>query len=105
MRRFVLVLLRRQLASAAFADVVKGELVGGNGLQLPEPDEKAADRYKCGCCLIMPTEEENKCCTPARCPCISGTKRDRNILEISLRYRDVLVSNNVRNNEKFRHAA
>ncbi|XP_028395416.1 uncharacterized protein LOC114519475 [Dendronephthya gigantea] len=112
LRRLALELLRRQ--PAAFADIVNGELVSGNEPQPPnpEPDNDAPDWCKCGCCIIMPTQEENKCCTRSRRPCISRTNLfsqlilDGNVLEISMRYReDVLVLNNVRNNENFRHAA
>ena len=111
LRRFALELLRRQ--PAAFADVVNGELAGGD--QQPEPSQgpdNSPDWCKCGFCIVMPTQEENKCCTNVVRPCISQTNLfrllvlDGNVLEIAMRYReDVLVLDNVRNNENFRHAA
>ena len=60
----------------------------------------------------MPTQEENKCCTKSRRDCIT-TKTlfaqivlDGNILDIAMRFReDMLVLDNTRNNENFRHAA
>jgi hypothetical protein len=66
----------------------------------------------CGHCMAMPTQEENKCCARTRRPCVSRQALfnqivlDANILDIAMRYReDVLVLNNNRNNENFRHAA
>ena len=112
LRRLALELLRRQ--PAAFADLVNGELPGGN--QQPEPSQDpngdSPEWCKCGHCAIMPTQEENKCCTTVQRPCISRTNLfrqlviDGNVLEIAMRYReDMLVLNNVRNNQNFRHAA
>ncbi len=112
LRRFALVLLRRQ--PAAFADLVNGELPGGHQQPDPsqDPDNDSPEWCKCDHCTVMPTQEENKCCTTTRCPCISRTNLfrqlvlDGNVLEIAMRYReDVLVLNNVRNNQNFQHAA
>ncbi len=112
LRRFALVLLRRQ--PAAFADLVNGELPGGDQQPDPsqDPDNDSPEWCKCDHCTVMPTQEENKCCTTTRRPCISRTNLfrqlvlDGNVLEIAMRYReDVLVLNNVRNNQNFRHAA
>ena len=106
LRRFAIELLRRQ--PAAYADIVNGELLHGDGFQSdPEPGNNSPEW-----CVIMPTQEENKCCTQVRRPCISRTNLfrqlvlDGNVLELSMRHReDVLVLNNNRNNENFRHAA
>ena len=87
----------------------EGELAGGN--QRPEqsqgPDD-SPDWCKCGFCIVMPTQEENKCCRNVVHPCNSQTNvfrqlvLDGNVLEIAMRYReDALVLNNVRNNENF----
>lgn len=113
LRQFALELLRRQ--PAAFADVVNGELAGGDQPQQPDPEpgNDPPEWCNCGHCIAMPTQDENKCCsTRARRLCISRTNvfrqlvLDGNVLEIAMRYReDVLVLNNVRNNENFRHAA
>lgn len=111
LRRFAIELLRRQ--PAAYADVVNGELVHGD---MPQPDpvprDNAPEWCKCGHCAAMPTQEENKCCTRAARPCVTRTNLfsqlvlDANVLELAMRYReDVLVLNNNRNNENFRHAA
>lgn len=112
LRRFAIELLRRQ--PAAFADVVNGELAGGNGSQQPDldPENNLPEWCNCGHCVTMPTQEENKCCAQVRRPCISRTNLfrqlvlDGNVLELAMRYReDVLVLNNARSNENFRHAA
>ena len=45
----------------------------GEPLQ-PDPDENpenAPEYCKCGCCVAMPTQLENKCCTQTRQPCIT----------------------------------
>ena len=87
----------------------------GDGLEPPNPppdDENVPDWCKCGHCVTMPTQEENKCCTRSRQECIT-TKTlfpqivlDANILDIAVRYReDMLVLENTRNNENFCHAA
>jgi hypothetical protein len=63
-------LIRHQ--PAAFVDLVNGELPG-EPLQ-PDPDENpenAPEYCKCGCCVAMPTQLENKCCTQTRQPCIT----------------------------------
>jgi hypothetical protein len=70
LRAFVLELIQRQ--PAAFVDLVNGELPG-EPLQ-PDPDENpenAPEYCKCGCCVAMPTQLENKCCTQTRQPCIT----------------------------------
>ncbi len=111
LRRLAVELLRRQ--PAAFADVVNGELAGGGDQPpSPDPDDDTPEWCNCGHCIVMPTQEENKCCTTVRRPCISRTNifrqvvTDGNVLEIAMRYReDVLVLNNVRDNQSFRHAA
>ena len=111
LRTFAIELLRRQ--PAAYADVVSGELVHGNGFP-PDParGDNPPEWCNCGHCVTIPTQKENKCCAPVRRPCISRTNLfrhlvlDGNVLELSMRYReDVLVLNNNRNNESFRHTA
>ena len=104
-------LLRRQ--PAAFADLVNGGIPAGVGFEPPNPpDENVPDCCMCGHCVVMPTQEENKCCTRTRRACITLTPLfpqlvlDGNVLDIAMRYReDFLVLENVRNNENFRHAA
>lgn len=114
LKQLALELLRRQ--PAIFADLVSGELPGAGNNQQPDPNDDPADESPewcmCGQCSLMPTQEENKCCTKVRRPCISRTNLFRqlvingNVLELAMRYReDVLVLNNVRNNQNFRHAA
>ena len=112
LRAFALELLRRQ--PAAFADLVNGELPGGNAPPQPDPEpvDNVPDWSNCGHCVAMPTQLENRCCTRAIRPCISTVPLfqqlvlDGNVLNIAMRYReDFLVLNNVRNNENFRHAA
>ncbi len=110
MRRLLLELLRRQ--PAAFADLVNGELPGVDQHQPDDPTNDRPEWCQCGHCVVMPTQEENKCCTRVRRPCISRCNLfgqlvlDGNVLEIAMRYReDVLVLNNDRNNEHFQHAA
>ena len=111
LRAFALELLRPQ--PAAFADLVNGELPGASLEPDPEePDPENPEWCKCGCCVAMPTQLENKCCTQTRRPCITLTPLfpqlvlDGNVLYLAMRYReDFLVLNNVRNNENFRHAA
>ena len=114
LRRLALELLREQ--PAAFADIVNGELAAGDGPPAeppnPPPNENVPDWCKCGHCTTMPTQEENKCCTRSRRACVTTTALfpqivlDANILDIAMRYReDVLVLDNARNNENFRHAA
>ena len=114
LRAFALELLRRQ--PAAFADLVNGELPGPQPQPDPDPDPEAnpdvPEWCKCRCCVAMPTQLENKCCTQARLPCITLTPLfpqlvlDGNVLDLAMRYReDFLVLNHVRNNENFRHAA
>ena len=114
LRMLALELLRRQ--PAAFADVVNGEIAAGDWQPPthpnPPPDNNLPEWCKCGHCVVMPTQEENKCCTRVVRHCISITPLfqqlvlDANVLDIAMRYReDVLVLNNVRNNENFRHAA
>ena len=66
LHRLALELLRRQ--PATFADIVSGELLGGNGA--PDPDN-TPEWCNCGHCMAMPTQEENKCCARTRRPCVS----------------------------------
>ena len=111
LRAFAVELLRRQ--PAAFADLVNGEFPGAP----PDPDqeddlENVPEWCKCGHCVEMPTQLENKCCTQRRRACITLAPLfaqlvlDGNVLDLAMRYReDFLVLNNVRNNENFRHAA
>ena len=106
LRRFAIELLRRQ--PAEYADVVIGELTGASEPQPvsdPEPIPNVPEWCKCGHCVHMPTQLENKCCTQAIRPCISRTNLfaqlvlDGNVLELPMRYQeDVLVLNNVTNN-------
>ena len=110
LRRLALELLRRQ--PAAYADLVNGEIPAGDDPPDPPPEENVPEWCRCGHCVIMPTQEENKCCTRSRRACITTTPLfqqlvlDANVLDIAMRYReDVLVLDNARNNENFRHAA
>ena len=110
LRRLALELLRRQ--PAAFADLVNGELPGLEENQPEDPPNDYPEWCQCGHCVVMPTQEENKCCTRVWRPCISRSNLfrqlvlDSNVLDIAMRYReDILVLNNDRNNEHFRHAA
>ena len=78
LRRLAVELLRRQ--PAAFADIVQGEIMAGDG-QPPDPPlpNDVPDWCKCGHCIVI---------------------------AIAMRFReDMLALNNVRNNENFRHAA
>ena len=72
-RRLALELLRRQ--PAAFADLVDGELANPANKQVPpQPNPQPEDgRDWCfyGCCVPMPTQEENKCCCGGVMPCIT----------------------------------
>ena len=113
LKDFAKALLRRQ--PGAYADVVNGELPGANQPPplSPEPENPAPAWCNCGHCVVMPTQEENKCCSerPGR-SCISRSNLfrqvilDGNVLDLAMRYReDMLVLNEVRNNENFRHAA
>jgi hypothetical protein len=114
-------LLRRQ--PAVFADLVNGEMVqhlqrneDENAMDAPPADAPPADAppdwCKCGFFRSMPTQAKNKCCCSRKMPCIT-TKTlfpqlvlDANILDLQMSYReDILVMNNPRNNENFRHAA
>ncbi|CAB4019000.1 Hypothetical predicted protein [Paramuricea clavata] len=63
LRQFALELLRRQ--PAAFADMVNGELAGGDQPQQPDPEpgNDPPEWCNCGHCIAMPTQDENKCCT------------------------------------------
>ena len=101
---------------AAFADLVNGELPGAQPQLDPDPDPEAnpdvPEWCKCGCCVAMPIQLENKCCTQTRRPCITLTPLfpqlllDGNALDLAMRYReDFSVLSHVRNNENFRHAA
>ncbi|CAB4012049.1 Hypothetical predicted protein [Paramuricea clavata] len=108
-------LLRRQ--PAMFADLVNGELPvfqQGNINELPEQPEynNQPEWCKCGVCIVMPTQAENKCCTQTVQPCITTHPLfyqivlDPNILDIAMRYKeDVLAMEHPRNNENFRHTA
>ena len=111
LRRRAVELLRRQ--PAAFADIVQGEIMAGDG-QPPDPPlpNDVPDWCKCGHCIAMPTQAEHKCCTTAVRPCITTNALflqiilDANVVDIAMRFReDMLALNNVRNNENFRHAA
>ena len=76
------------------------------------PADAPPDWCKCGFCRSMPTQVENKCCCGRKMPCIT-TKTlfrqlvlDANILHLQMRYReDILVMNNPRSHENFRHSA
>jgi hypothetical protein len=60
LRAFALELIRRQ--PVAFVDFVNGEFPAGEPLQ-QNPDENpdfAPEYCKCGCCVAMPTQLENK---------------------------------------------
>ena len=116
LQRLAIELLRRQ--PAALIDLVNGQIPMGNvavgepNAPMPEPDDEIPNWCHCGECRTMPTQEENKCCTRSRMPCITSNALfqqlvlDGNVLDIAMRYReDVLVLNHARNNENFRHAA
>ena len=59
LRAFALELIRHQ--PAAFVDLVNCQV----------NRENAPEYCKCGCCVAMPTQLENKCCTQTRQPCIT----------------------------------
>ena len=124
LRRLTLELLRRQ--PAVFADLVNGEMVEHiqNQEQLqqdelpdaPPEDERPhndiPDWCKCGLCQNMPTQEENKCCSSRKMPCITTTPLlqqlvlDGNVHNLAMLYReDVLVMDQPQNNDNFRHTA
>lgn len=56
----------------------------------PEPDHNRPEWCKRGHCIVMPTPEENKCCTQSRQACIPRTNLfeqlilDDNVLEIAM---------------------
>ena len=112
LRRLALELLRRQ--PAAFQDLVSGELAveeAEPGDQARPPPE-APEWCHCLCCRPMNTQKENKCCArrPRECittnPLFAQIVLDGNVLDIAMRYReDLLVLENARNNENFRHSA
>ena len=119
LQRLALELLRRQ--PAVFADLVNAELIqnvqpqpGPGALPPPPPaaENNSPEWCNCGHCIVILTQDENKCCSPREMPCISTTPLfqqlvlDGNVLDIAMRYReDVLVMDHPRNNENFRHAA
>jgi hypothetical protein len=85
---------------------------GEPGPDDPGPEQDAPEWCRCGMCRPMPTQVENKCCCTRRMECITAQPLfhqlvlDGNVLDIAMRYReDVLVLDNARNNENFRHAA
>ena len=89
-------------------------MVVGDGQPNPDPPpgNNAPDQCKCRNCVVMPTQEENKCCTRTVGPCISTAPLflqlvlDPNVLDLAMTFREgFLVLSNVRNNENFRHAA
>ncbi|CAB4042516.1 Hypothetical predicted protein, partial [Paramuricea clavata] len=114
-RRLAVELLRRQ--PAVFADLVNGELPNNVNTDTPGetgPPESSdsPDWCKCGLCVAMPTQAENKCCTQVVRECITidplfhQIVLDGNILDVAMRYmEDMLAMENPRNNENFRHAA
>ena len=79
----------------------------------PGPEQDTPEWCKCGMCRPMPTQMESKCCCTRRMECITVQPLlfhqlvlDGNVLDIAMRYReDVLVLDNPRNSENFRHAA
>lgn len=112
LRRLALELLRRQ--PATFADLVDGELpqLPMEDPHDPQPPSEGPEWCFCGHCAQMPTQDENKCCAKRRMPCVTINPLfnqlvlDANVLDIAMRYReDILVMENHRNNENFRHAA
>ena len=115
--------MRRQ--PALFADLINGELPNINE-NPPEPENQEAsdnpevphdpeqpgsnqnspDWCKCGLCVPMPTQAENKCCTPSVRPCITTIPLfyqivlGGNILDVAMRYReDMLAMEHPRNND------
>lgn len=77
LRRLALELLRRQ--PAVFADLLNGELptIQGHdepypqsGGPEPPPSESPAWCF-CGRCALMPTQDENKCCSRRVMPCVT----------------------------------
>jgi hypothetical protein len=112
LQAIALELLLRQ--PAAFNDLVNGQIAPGDGQPDPPdpPPDGVPDWCKCGHCVAMPTQEENKCCSRAVRPCITTSRLfpqlvpDANALDLAMQYReDMLALNEVRNNENFRHAA
>ena len=94
--------------------MVNGEIPGGDGFEPPNPlpDRDLPEWCMCGHCIMMPTQEENKCCAKSRRACVTTTPLfaqlvlNGNVLDIAMRYREnFLVLDNARNNENFRHAA
>ena len=86
----------------------------GNINELPEQPEynDQPEWCKCGVCIVMPTQAENKCCTQTVRPCITTHPLfyqivlDPNILDIAMRYKeDVLAMEHPRNNENFHPTA
>ncbi|CAB4010988.1 Hypothetical predicted protein, partial [Paramuricea clavata] len=81
LKDFAKALLRRQ--PGAYADVVNGELPGANQPPppSPEPENPAPAWCNCGHCVVMPTQEENKCCSerPGR-SCISRSNLFRQVI-------------------------
>jgi hypothetical protein len=76
------------------------------------PQNDIPDWCKCGLCQNMPTQEENKCCSSRKMPCITTNPLfqqlvlDGNVLNLEMLYReDVLVMDQPRNNDNFRHTA
>lgn len=118
-------LLRRQ--PAVFADIVnvafpnhqehqappeQDEPHPEHGHDDPHPEQEIPEWCMCGNCRHMPTQIENKCYCTRRMGCITTQPLfhqlvlDAEVLDIAIRYReDVLVLENPRNNENFRHAA
>ena len=114
-----------------FADLINGELPNSNlnplepgnqegpdNIEQPGDPEQPGDNQnspdwcKCGLCVPMPTQAENKCCTRSVRPCVTTTPLfyqivlDGNILDVAMRYReDMLAMEHPRNNENFRHTA
>ena len=82
--------------------------------QEPEPPNNLNQPVwcKCGLCVFMPTQAENKCCTQTVRPCLSTNPLftqlvfDGNVLDLAMRYReDMSTMLHPRNNDNFRHTA
>ncbi len=92
LQAIALELLLRQ--PAAFNDLVNGQIAPGDGQPDPPdpPPDGVPDWCKCGHCVAMPTQEENKCCSRAVRPCITTSRLfpqlvlDANALDLAMRY-------------------
>jgi hypothetical protein len=111
LKAFGLQLIRRQ--SAAFADLVNGELPDAPRQQDPDENPRKCPRVLqmwMLCCNANTIGKQmlytNKTALHNLAPLFPRIVLDGNVLGLAMHYReDILVLNNVRNNENFRHAA